>query len=201
MVGYLLLMTLVRLLLHQKRSHLQYGWIIISSLLHAHTWIDIKNDVHVKRDGVFVRTEQNKVFVETELLNKNNDSKKVNILHSILDKNGIEITATQSKTKITSEQNVTADLEISNPKLWSVESPYLYTLKTELFIGKELLAKFGVRDIEWKTETGMWINGKNVKLQGVCNHQDAGALGAAVPDKILRFRRSSSTNTSVLCYL
>ena len=34
----------------------------------------------------------------------------------------------------------------------------------------------------------MWINGKNVKLQGVCNHQDAGALGAAVPDKILRFR-------------
>ena len=160
--------------------------------IYAHTWIDIKNDVHVKRDGVFVRTEKNKVFVETELLNKNKDSKRVKILHSIFDKNGIEMTSTKSKTKITNKQNVIAELEISNPKLWSVESPYLYTLKTELFIGKELLdvveTKFGVRDIEWKTETGMWINGKNVKLQGVCNHQDAGALGAAVPDKILRFR-------------
>lgn len=45
-----------------------------------------------------------------------------------------------------------------------------------------------MRDVKWIPETGMWLNGKNVKLRGVCNHQDAGALGAAVPDKILRYR-------------
>ena len=48
--------------------------------------------------------------------------------------------------------------------------------------------RFGVRDIEWKPGSGMWLNGKNIKLQGVCQHQHAGALGAAVPEKIIRFR-------------
>ena len=67
----------------------------------------------------------------------------------------------------------------------------LYGGQRSPFSGKQercVETRFGVRDIEWKPETGMWLNGKNVKLQGVCNHQDAGALGAAVPDKILRFR-------------
>lgn len=160
--------------------------------IYANTWIDIKNTAHVKKDGIFVRTEGNKVFVATELLNKEDDCKKVKLITSIVDVNGNEVATTKEKAKLEGEALIKTDLEIKNPNLWSTESPYLYTLKTELKVGREVVdvveTKFGVRDIEWKAETGMWINGKNVKLQGVCNHQDAGALGAAVPYKILRFR-------------
>ena len=44
--------------------------------IYAHTWIDIKNNTHIKRDGIFIRTESNNVFIETELLNKNKNVKK-----------------------------------------------------------------------------------------------------------------------------
>jgi len=160
--------------------------------IYSNTWIDIKNNTHVKRDGVFVKTEGNKVFVETELFNKADDCENVKLITTILDRNGNEVASSKEKNKLEHEALVKTKLEIKTPNLWSVESPYLYTLKTELKIGKQIVdvveTKFGVRDIEWKAETGMWLNGKNVKLQGVCNHQDAGALGAAVPYKILRFR-------------
>ena len=159
--------------------------------IYAHTWIDVKNNTYVKRDGIFLRTEGDKVFVETELFTKE-DCEKVKLITSIVDANGVEVASNKDKVKLEKEALVKTDLSIKNPNLWSVESPYLYTLKTELLVGKKVVdiveTKFGVRDIEWIAESGMWINGKNVKLQGVCNHQDAGAMGAAVPYKILKFR-------------
>ncbi|WP_405563505.1 glycoside hydrolase family 2 TIM barrel-domain containing protein [Polaribacter sp. Asnod6-C07] len=160
--------------------------------IYAHTWIDIKNNTHVKRDGIFIKTKGNKVFVEAELFTKEENRKKVKLITSIIDENGVVVACNKDKIKLEKEGLVTLDLEIKNPELWSIENPYLYTLKSEVFIGSKVVdvvkTKFGVRDIEWIAESGMWINGKNVKLQGVCNHQDAGALGAAVPYKILKFR-------------
>ncbi|WP_343329199.1 glycoside hydrolase family 2 TIM barrel-domain containing protein [Polaribacter staleyi] len=169
--------------------------------IYAHTWIDIKNNTQIDRDGIFVRTEGGKVLVETALSNKDDSCEKVKVITSIVDKNGKVVATTKDKVKLDKKALLKTDLEIQNPNLWSTESPYLYTLKTELLIGKNTVdvveTKFGVRDIVWKTETGMWINGKNVKLQGVCNHQDAGALGAAVPYKILKFRIQQLKNMGV----
>ncbi|WP_372756111.1 glycoside hydrolase family 2 TIM barrel-domain containing protein [Mariniflexile sp.] len=160
--------------------------------IYAHAWIDIKNNTHVARNGIFVKTEGNNVFVETDVINKFNEQKRALLITSIVDKNGLMVASSKNKIKFTETSSVKTKLAILAPERWSIEKPYLYTLKTELRAGNKLIdlveTKFGVRDIEWIPETGMWLNGKNVKLQGVCNHQDAGALGAAVPDKILRFR-------------
>lgn len=154
--------------------------------IYAHTWIDVKNKTHIARDGIFIKTKGDMVFVETEF----SEEIKGELLTSIVDKN--ENTVASTTTTINSNSKVNTELGVKVPKLWSIENPYLYTLKSELKIGNKLTdivkTKFGIRDIEWKPETGIWLNGKNIKLQGVCNHQDAGALGAAVPDKILRFR-------------
>ena len=159
--------------------------------IYAHTWIDVKNKTNIARDGIFVTTKGGQVFVETEFAPENKDVKNAVLVTSILDKSGVVVAS--SEEKIENLNTATKiELAISNPNRWSTETPYLYTLKSELLVNNKLVdvvkTKFGVRDIEWIAETGMWINGENVKLQGVCNHQDAGALGAAVPDKILRFR-------------
>lgn len=158
--------------------------------IYAHTWIDVKNKTHILRDGIFIKTKGNNVLVETELALEKAEVKNTILKQSIVDAKGHIVTSSEDILK--SSLAVKAALIIDNPNLWSTETPYLYTLKSELFVDNKLEdvveTKFGVRDIEWKAETGMWLNGKNVKLQGVCNHQDAGALGAAVPDKILRFR-------------
>ncbi|TRX60955.1 glycoside hydrolase family 2 TIM barrel-domain containing protein [Carboxylicivirga sp. M1479] len=162
--------------------------------IYADTWIRVKELVHVPHNGIFVRTEGNKVTIDTELKSLENKARKLKLKTSILNAQGKIVASVSEKLKIPTEgkQTVRQLLQIETPHLWDVDNPYLYTLKTELLNGKNVVditkTRFGVRDVEWKPGVGMFINGKSVKMQGVCNHQDAGALGAAVPDKILRFR-------------
>ena len=167
--------------------------------IYAHTWIDVKNNNHIANDGIFIKTVKNNIFVETDLSTIDKKVKKAVLITSVIDKDG-KIVAT-AENKIVSNTVIKTNLTINNPTLWSTKTPYLYTLKSELKIKKQVVdvveTKFGVRDVEWIAETGMWLNGENVKLQGVCNHQDAGALGAAVPDKILRFRIQQLKNMGV----
>ncbi|WP_139958689.1 glycoside hydrolase family 2 TIM barrel-domain containing protein [Flavicella sediminum] len=164
--------------------------------IYANTYLEVKNKIHIPKDGVFVRTEGTTVLVDTEVLNKTSKKSKVTLISSVIDANG-KIIATQKanlsvskggKKKASEQQKIV----LKNPSLWSPESPYLYNLETKIVSGgivlDKVLTRFGVRDVKWVPETGMWLNGVNTKLQGICNHQSAGALGAAVPDKILRFR-------------
>ena len=160
--------------------------------IYAHTWIDVKNNTRIDRDGIFIKTKGENIFIETDVLTKDDTSKKATLINSIIDENGIIITSTTNEFKLENKSLTKTDLSIEDPKKWSTSTPYLYTLKSELLLNNKIVdlveTKFGVRDVEWKSATGMWLNGKNIKLQGVCNHQDAGALGAAVPYKILKFR-------------
>ncbi len=162
--------------------------------IYSHTWIDVKNKINIVRDGIFVRTKGNKVSISTELSNISGKKKKTVLRQVILDAKGNKVASVLKKIKVKNDVQTTIEnkLEITNPKLWNPGKPYLYTLVSEVMVKDEVVdvvkTKFGVRDVEWIAETGIWINGKNVKLHGVCNHQDAGPLGAAVPDKIIRFR-------------
>lgn len=172
--------------------------------IYANTWIDVKEKTHVVRDGVFVKTEKNNVFVNTEIETKGVKKKvKTQLRTTIVDANGNKLSEQVSKAKVVQGvvKTLHQEFEIENPNLWDVENPYLYTLVSEVLVKGKVVdvvkTRFGVRDIKWVGKTGMWLNGKNVKLQGVCNHQDAGALGAAVPDKILRFRIQQLKNMGV----
>ena len=80
--------------------------------------------------------------------------------------------------------------DVENPKLWSVDSPALYTAESKLYTGDilkdEYTTRFGIRTIEIIPEKGMFINGVMTKFRGVCNHHDLGPLGAAVNDAAIR---------------
>jgi beta-galactosidase len=79
-------------------------------------------------------------------------------------------------------------LEVREPKLWSLESPNLYTLKTLVMQNGEVVdtveTEFGIRAIEY-TADGFFLNGKKVRMNGVCQHHDLGPLGAAVSTRAL----------------
>lgn len=72
---------------------------------------------------------------------------------------------------------------VKSPKLWDVEHPHLYMLKTELWKDGEVIQEeynqIGFRSIAFDPEQGFLLNGRKVKLNGVCEHHDLGALGAA----------------------
>ncbi len=75
------------------------------------------------------------------------------------------------------------EIIVPNPQLWSCETPYLYTAEISLTSGGKVLDKvserFGIRTIEFSNEFGFKLNGKKVFLQGIANHHDLGAVGAA----------------------
>jgi len=85
---------------------------------------------------------------------------------------------------------VTANL--ANPALWSVDEPHLYSAAvTVVTDGKKRDAEqvnFGVRSVKFDADKGFFLNGKSLKIQGTCNHQDHAGVGAAVPDRMQWFR-------------
>lgn len=79
-------------------------------------------------------------------------------------------------------------VKVPDARLWSPDSPYMYTLQCHGFrdcrITDVISIPFGIRTISFDPDRGFFLNGRNMKLKGVCVHHDAGALGAAVPEAV-----------------
>lgn len=121
----------------------------------------------------------------------NTDGKPVKLITTIADSTGREVAAKTTAGKENHGLPFEQNLEIEHPRLWSPESPYLYTATTKVYSDKDSLldtysTRFGVRTIEVVPERGFFLNGKPRKFQGVCNHHDLGPLGAAVNTSALR---------------
>ncbi len=84
------------------------------------------------------------------------------------------------------------ELALREPRLWSPATPDLYVVRVVLRRGAEVIdvydTRFGVRELQFDAQKGFFLNGSNMKLQGVNEHHDAGCLGAAVPDDVVRRR-------------
>ncbi|TGV01867.1 beta-galactosidase GalB [Flavivirga rizhaonensis] len=137
------------------------------------------NPIHINQWGVFVTTpkvspKKATIHIKTDIKNGN---KAIEVLHEIFN-NSIKVA--EQKTNFKNE----ADIEISNPKLWNLETPNLYELRTTLIQNGEIIddykTSFGIRTIEFTASDGFLLNGKRVQLKGVCQHHDLGPLGAAI---------------------
>ncbi|MBK1879133.1 glycoside hydrolase family 2 TIM barrel-domain containing protein [Pelagicoccus mobilis] len=101
----------------------------------------------------------------------------------------------QSKATVASHSGISTTssaLKLSSPKLWSIDSPELYTAQINLLVGGKTIdsttEKFGIRTAEFDSNKGFVLNGEQVKIKGVNLHHDAGAVGAAVPIDVWRRR-------------
>lgn len=116
-------------------------------------------------------------------------------LTSILyDMEGNEVSRAESRQLIGdyTRTEMEQEMEVSEPRLWSDKTPYLYKLVTTIsYDGKEadrIETPVGIRDIRFSAERGMEVNGEQVKIQGVCLHQNVGCFGSAVPLGVWRER-------------
>ena len=94
----------------------------------------------------------------------------------------------KNTTAIGSQEKKTVKLTVRNPKRWSLNNPYLYTLTTKLSNGDQSVVKVGLRTLEFSPNKGFALNGQWMKVKGVCVHDDAGVLGTAVPAEVWRRR-------------
>ena len=159
--------------------------------IYRNVWLVKVNPVHVDHWGTYVTAtevsiESAKIKITTKLENTTNKNTDIELLTSLIDASGKEITqvinpvAVASKDIIETEQ----DLFVNNPKLWSVENPYLYKVRTQIKQNGKIIDDYetpiGIRSFTFDVDKGFFLNGESVKLKGVCNHHDLGCLGAAV---------------------
>ena len=160
--------------------------------IYRNVWLTVLNPTHVDYCGMFVTTpsvssSSATVNVKTKIVNQSGTSQSVTLTTAILDANGKTVaTHTSSAVNINAGGNNTfsQDLAVSNPQLWSPSSPYLYIAQTQVIIGGSVVdtyqSTFGIRYFTFDPNNGFSLNGVNMKINGVCNHHDLGALGAAV---------------------
>ncbi len=154
--------------------------------IYRHVWLETMPALHIAENGVFVTTPDvsaNKATVKVEVTVQNESNN---------DQQGIvEVEGQQQKVSLKAGESkaVTFTYTINNPKLWSPESPYLYT--TEVSLSTPLSAqrgaggesvKFGIRSFSFDAENGFMLNGKKVLINGACVHHDDGVLGAMAFD-------------------
>jgi len=165
--------------------------------IYRHVWLISSSSVYVDQWGTFVTTPQVSaqeatVNVVTTIINDTKEKANLKISSSILDDSGKEVTAqTQAgKTGANGKLVLNTSIKVISPKLWDVENPNLYRLITKVYQGKDLkdtyTTTFGIRYIAFKADSGFYLNGKNVKILGVCNHHDLGSLGSALNDRALQ---------------
>ncbi len=135
--------------------------------------------------------EKNGVFVSTsEIIN---DNAFLNIEYKTIGCDGAEFFAEDDKGNVVANIKVggesgNAKLEIPGANIWSPDNPVMYNLRCDSFkndeVTDEIIIPFGIRTAVFDADKGFFLNGKNMKLKGVCVHHDAGALGAAVPTSV-----------------
>ena len=148
------------------------------------------NTVAVDQWGTFVTTPQVSstaavIAVQTQIRNAAGKSQQVNLETLVLDAQGKEVARqlTQGIKLTDSTTRVAQTINLSTPQLWSTRRPYLYRVQTTVFQGKKAVDSYdtplGVRTATF-SPSGFSLNGQPLRILGVCQHHDLGALGAAV---------------------
>ncbi|MFQ3172956.1 MAG: beta-galactosidase [Polaribacter sp.] len=173
--------------------------------IYAPVNLTIVNPIHIAPNGIFVTTpkvlkEKTTVFTEIKLKNTVSASKKTTLESIILSQNGKEIQKTTTKINI-GDSLITTSMEVYSPEKWSPETPYLYSIVNRILVNNkpvdEVTTNFGIRTIDWKTETGFWLNDKNIKIKGVCEHWEGGPVAGAWTKPMLRWKLTKLKNMGI----
>ncbi len=157
--------------------------------IYRHTWLTLVNPIHIGVWGVNVKTpvvseKSAALNVATTLVNSGKEKKDVTVKVEIIDPLGKIVGNSESKaTVLPGANNFENQVSVSNPKLWSVDTPKLYSAKVKVLENNKesdfTSTSFGIRTIKVDAKNGLTINGKTIKLIGGCFHHDNGPLGAA----------------------
>jgi len=163
--------------------------------IYRNVWLDVTGPVYVAHWGTYVTTpkvsdDEASVAVKTTVRNRSGQEVKAAVQTLVLDPTGILVSRNKVEVTIPAEgprttpMTVPSVVRVIHPKRWDVDRPNLYTLVTEVLENDMAVDRyttpFGIRTIGFDKEKGFSLNGRHLKLQGVCDHHDLGALGAAV---------------------
>ena len=159
--------------------------------IYRNVWLTVVEPVHVGHWGTFVTTPEvtgEKAVMEVRTMVKNDGQagRRVGVVSTLLDARGRMVAGQSGFVDVPAGgcSEASHTLIMTAPELWSTEHPYLYKVRTELKVDGRSVDTYytttGVRHFKFDARTGFWLNGKHMKINGVCMHHDLGCLGAAV---------------------
>lgn len=175
------------------------GWFYEGAGIYRHVWLIQYNNIHIPLNGVFIHTNvrdnQAVVNIEMTVENQNLYPSGCSVYSYITDRNGNLVGETGEELfslDITEKQAIKQSIMIQNPRLWSPDDPYLYravsVVKSEGKVMDMVTTRFGIRTISIDSESGLFLNGKHIKVYGVNCHQDHAGVGSALPDYLQYYR-------------
>ncbi|GAG17695.1 unnamed protein product, partial [marine sediment metagenome] len=167
--------------------------------IYRHVWLTIVDKLHVGHWGTCVATpsvsaDLATVRIKTLIRNEYDKLKPCTLTTEIIAADGRTVATSRSIEHIPAggEFEFIQSLQLSQPTLWSVDTPTLHfaktTVKTANKVVDDYVTPFGIRTTEWDSDYGLSINGQHVLLKGVCIHHDLGCLGAAFHNRALERR-------------
>ncbi|HEY4290362.1 MAG TPA: beta-galactosidase GalA [Puia sp.] len=162
------------------------GWFYEGAGIYRHAWLNVVNKTHLAlQGGVFVHSEvkgdEAKVTIEAKVDQYDQKEADISVERYITDRDGKRVTDEQRPSQT-----------IDHPILWSLENPYLYRavviVRSRGQIVDQQTVRFGIRTVTIDKDKGLFLNGKPIKIQGVCCHQDHAGVGSALPDYLQYYR-------------
>ncbi|WP_162551274.1 glycoside hydrolase family 2 TIM barrel-domain containing protein [Paenibacillus tepidiphilus] len=167
------------------------GWFYEGGGIYRHTYLLKTAPAHIEH--VFVACEVDpyqlsaRIKVKTEL--DNGQSARIRLVTEIINPDGDSVGAMETEL---SGECAEQEVLLSGVSLWDLDNPHMYKAVCRAYSGDELTDEyttgFGIREIKFTGDEGFFLNGKSVKIKGVCAHQNHGGLGTALPDEIYTFR-------------
>lgn len=156
------------------------------------------NPVHIHQWGVSYAATVGKgnatLSVRTEIDNQGKSSCGVKVQHEVFNSQNTKVASGTGSCSVAPDGTafVATRLAISRPELWNLDNPCLYTLRTTVLqngkVEDRTETKVGLRSLTFNPDKGFALNGRYMKVKGVCIHHDAGCLGSAVPKEVWRRR-------------
>jgi len=159
--------------------------------IYRNVWLTTLDPVHVEQWGTYATTpevnaQSATVVIKTKVSNGSNSAAPVNLTTIIQDANGRQVATAVAKQVAAkgAHAEVSQTLKVLSPSLWSDDRPYVYKIVSQLQQGTKVVDRYetplGIRSFRFDVNKGFFLNGKPMKIRGVCDHHDLGSLGAAV---------------------
>ncbi|HXR38658.1 MAG TPA: beta-galactosidase GalA [Terracidiphilus sp.] len=171
------------------------GWFYEGAGIYRHVWLTKTDALHLGKWESYVRTAVSSgsatLTLGTVVENQCKQAESAKASWQIVDAAGKTVaTAEAPALQVAADGSATftATAKLANPALWSVDAPNLYSAIVTVESGGKTRdaerVSFGVRTAVFDADKGFFLNGKSVKIQGTCNHQDHAGVGAALPDRL-----------------
>ncbi|MDR1402537.1 MAG: DUF4982 domain-containing protein [Tannerellaceae bacterium] len=167
--------------------------------IYRNAWLTYANLIHIAQWGVYAYTpvaddKQGTLSIEVDVENESNRATNLTVRNELVDTNGKSVAKNNQKITLAANRKgkIQTALHVKNPALWDLNEPNLYTLRTTILQNGEAIdssvTRTGFRSFAFDPDKGFALNGKGLKMKGVCIHHDAGALGSAIPREVWKRR-------------